>query len=241
MTLDKPVLIDGSATAYILLSGGQDSFVCVDWALRRFKKVYAISINYGQRHDKELKYAQKIAGYYSIPHEIYSIGDFFNSLDESSLINKRGDHHKRHALAKHLPSSFLPNRNGLFLTLASNQAFKKGEKHIHLVTGTCQTDFSGYPDCRDAYIKAKSVELSLGLDRPVSIHTPLMWKTKAETFEMAFKAGCMEVLLDLTLTCYEGVEDKNPWGRGCGKCPACELRKKGYEEFAVTHSDKITT
>lgn len=220
-----------SVNAYILLSGGQDSFVCTAWSLKNFKKVEAISINYGQRHGKELKYAKKIASYYSIPHFTYSLNGFFSLLGESSLINKTGDHYQKHALAQHLPSSFVPNRNGLFLTLASNHAFRKGEKLIHLVTGTCQTDFSGYPDCRDAYIKAKSVELSLGLDSPVSIHTPLMWKNKAETFQMAFKERHLDALLDITLTCYEGVEKKNNWGRGCGECPACHLRKEGYEQF----------
>lgn len=218
-------------TAYVLLSGGQDSFVCTAWALKHFKQVEAISIDYGQRHGNELNYAKKIANYYSIHHIIYFLGDFFNALSESSLIDKHRSHHQKHALARHLPSSFVPNRNGLFFTLASNHAFKKGEKHIHLVTGTCQTDFSGYPDCRDAYIKAKSVELSLGLDKPVSIHTPLMWKNKAETFEMAFKEGHLKMLLDITLTCYEGIEKKNTWGRGCGQCPACQLREKGYKKF----------
>ena len=224
-------LTSQSDTAYILLSGGQDSFVCLAWALNHFEKIEAISIKYGQRHAKELVYAQKIANYYRVPHQLYTIKEFFSSLKESTLLNKKGDHHEAHALAENLPSSFVPNRNGLFLTLASNHAFKKGEKHIHLVTGTCETDFSGYPDCRDAYIKAKAVELSLGLDRPVSIHTPLMWKSKAETFAMAYQQGHLEKLLELTLTCYEGVEDKNTWGRGCSKCPACELRKKGYLEF----------
>ena len=222
-----------SNTAYILLSGGQDSFVCLAWALENFKKVEAISIDYGQKHIKELEYAQKIANHYRVPHQLYSMKEIFKFLDESTLLNSKSEHHHSHlhALAKNLPSSFVPNRNGLFLSLASNHAFKKREKQIHLVTGVCETDFSGYPDCRDVYIKAKSVELSLGLDRPVSIHTPLMWKSKAETFAMAFAKGHLKKLLELTLTCYQGVEDINSWGRGCSKCPACLIRKKGYLEF----------
>ena len=234
----NPVLSYKTDTAYILLSGGQDSFVCLAWALKQFAQVEALSIEYGQRHSQELEYAKKIADYYAVPHHLYSLGQLFSPLSQSTLLQAQGDHHKKHALAKHLPSSFVPNRNGLFLTLASNHAFNRGEQHIHLVTGTCQTDFSGYPDCRDAYIKAKAVELSLGLDRPVSIHTPLMWKSKAETFALASQEGRLEKMLDLTLSCYEGVEDPHPWGRGCAHCPACELRKKGYEEFQKQRQDK---
>jgi 7-cyano-7-deazaguanine synthase len=170
--------------AYVLLSGGQDSFVCLVWAIENFNRVEAVSVNYGQRHSRELHYAANVANHFGIKHTVYDIGDFFKQMTVSTLINT-GDHNKTHELASHLPASFVPNRNGIFLTVISNHAFKNGEKHINLVTGTCETDFSGYPDCRDNYIKAKQIELALGLDVPVSIHTPLMWKNKAETFEMA--------------------------------------------------------
>ena len=221
------------AKAYVLLSGGQDSFVCLVWALENFKSVEAVSINYGQRHSRELYYAAGVAKHFDVKHTVYDIGDFFKQMTVSTLINT-GDHNKSHELANHLPASFVPNRNGIFLTVISNHAFKNGEKHINLVTGTCETDFSGYPDCRDNYIKAKQIELALGLDLPVSIHTPLMWKNKAETFEMAYNAGKLKELVELTLTCYNGVEKMNEWGMGCGDCPACKLREKGYLEFQTS-------
>jgi 7-cyano-7-deazaguanine synthase len=217
-------------TAYLLLSGGQDSFVCLLWAMENFTKVEAVSIQYGQRHKREIEYAAKIAAHFEIKHTVYDIGTFISSITESTLLNN-GDHNTSHTLADNLPASFVPNRNGIFLTIISNHAFRKGEKHIHLVTGTCETDFSGYPDCRDNYIKAKALELSLGLDRPVTIFTPLMWKTKAETFKMAADRNKLKELVELTLTCYNGAETLNEWGRGCGDCPACKLRRNGYDTF----------
>ncbi len=216
--------------AYILLSGGQDSFVCLLWALDRFNKVDAITIDYGQSHSKEIEYARKISQHFNISHTLYNIGDFLKNLSTSSLLNT-SDHNTHHKQSDNLPASFVPNRNGLFLTIISSHAFNQNEKRIELITGTCETDFSGYPDCRDTYIKSKEVELSLGLDLPVTIHTPLMWKTKAQTFAMAEKAGKLKELIELTLTCYNGVEVLNEWGRGCGHCPSCLLRKKGFEEF----------
>jgi 7-cyano-7-deazaguanine synthase len=216
--------------AYVLLSGGQDSFVCLIWALQNFEEVEAVSIHYGQRHNRELHYAQETAAHFKVKHTLYNIGDFIKSIATSTLLND-GDHNSAHDGASNLPASFVPNRNGLFLTIISNHAFRNNQSHIHLVTGVCETDFSGYPDCRDNYIKAKALELSLGLDRPVTIHTPLMWKNKAQTFAMAHNAGKLKELITMTLTCYNGDEDLNEWGRGCGLCPACRLRKKGFEEF----------
>ncbi len=216
--------------AYLLLSGGQDSFVCLSWALQRFGEIEAVSIAYNQRHVKELEYASKIATYYGIKHTIYSIGDFLSAISDSSLLNS-GSHNAFHQQAKNLPASFVPNRNGLFLTIISNHAFRNKEKHIHIVTGVCETDYSGYPDCREGYIKAKETELSLGLDCTVCIHTPLMWKTKAQTFDMAAEACKLKELIEMTLSCYNGVETLHAWGRGCGECPACKLRAKGFQEY----------
>lgn len=215
---------------YLLLSGGQDSFVCLTWALQHFPEIEAVSIAYNQRHVKELEYASKIAKFFKIKHTIYNIGDFLSTISDSSLLNN-GNHNTVHQQADNLPASFVPNRNGLFLTIISNHAFRNNEKHIQIITGVCETDYSGYPDCRNEYIKAKATELSLGLDCEVTIHTPLMWKNKAQTFEMAAKAGKLKELIELTLTCYNGVETMNEWGRGCGNCPACKLRKKGFEEY----------
>jgi 7-cyano-7-deazaguanine synthase len=221
--------------AHVLLSGGQDSFVCLIWSLEQFKKVEAVSINYGQRHKKELEYAANIARIFGVKHTIYDIGSFFQIMTVSSLLGQ-GDHNKSHDLAGNLPASFVPNRNGIFLTVVSNHAYKNGETNINIVTGTCETDYSGYPDCRDNYIKAKQLELSLGLDRPVSIFTPLMWKNKAQIFKMASDAGNLTELIELTLTCYDGVETLNEWGRGCGTCPACKIRANGFEEFKASEN-----
>lgn len=223
-------MLETRGKAYILLSGGQDSFVCLIWALQNFDAVEAVSVNYEQRHSKELEYASAIAKHFNVQHTVYHIGDFLKSLTSSTLLND-GDHNTAHSLAGDLPASFVPNRNGIFLTIISNHAFRKGEKRINLVIGACETDYSGYPDCRNNYMQAKALELSLGLDRPVSIYTPLMWKTKAETFHMANDAGKLSEIVELTLTCYNGTETLNEWGRGCGECPACKLRRKGFEEF----------
>ena len=219
--------------AYVLLSGGQDSFVCLLWALEKFDKVEAVSIHYGQRHKAELHYAGLIAGHFGIRHTVYDIDRFITSMAESSLL-RNGNHNESHPQASNLPASFVPNRNGIFLTVISNHAFRNNEKKINLVIGTCETDFSGYPDCRDAYIKAKALELSLGLDRPVDIYTPLMWKNKAQTFEMADNAGKLSELIGLTMTCYNADEKMNPWGRGCGECPACKLREKGFNDYIAS-------
>jgi 7-cyano-7-deazaguanine synthase len=219
-----------SEKAYVLLSGGQDSFVCLIWAMQNFKTVEAVSIDYGQRHSKELTYASKIAEHFGVKHTIYDIGDFFSKLTISSLLSNQ-DHNKSHKLAKSLPASFVPNRNGIFLTIISNHAFNQNEKKIHIVIGACETDYSGYPDCRSVYINAKQKELSLGLDCQVKIFTPLMKKDKSRIFEMAHKAGKIKEIIEMTLTCYNGEEKLNEWGRGCGECPACKLRKRGFEEY----------
>jgi 7-cyano-7-deazaguanine synthase len=216
--------------AYILLSGGQDSFVSLLWAMHNFRETEVVSLHYSQSHKKELKYASHIAKRFKLKHTIYDLGNFFNITTVSSLL-ANGDHNNLHQLAKYLPASFVPNRNGIFLTVAANHAYKNGEKHLNLVIGACETDFSGYPDCRNSYMQAKQLELSLGLDKPVTIHTPLMWKSKAQIFEMAEKYEKLKELIKLTLTCYNGDETLNEWGRGCKECPACMLRIKGYEEF----------
>jgi 7-cyano-7-deazaguanine synthase len=218
--------------AYVLLSGGQDSFVCLIWALQNYASVETVSINYGQRHSRELHYAVEISKHFGVKNTIYDIGEFFKLLTISTLLSD-GDHNLNHELANHLPASFVPNRNGIFLSVISNHAYRNADKHINIIIGVCETDYSGYPDCRDNYIKAKQIELAIGLDRPVSIITPLMWKNKAETFELANDAGKLKELIELTISCYNGVEALKEWGRGCGECPACMLRKNGYENFLL--------
>jgi 7-cyano-7-deazaguanine synthase len=216
--------------AYVLLSGGQDSFVCLLWSMEKFNITEAISIAYNQSHKIEIEYAKRIAHHFGIEHSIYDIGDFFSTISASSLLAS-GNHNVGHVNAPGLPASFIPNRNGIFLTIAASHAFRKNEKVINIVTGACETDYSGYPDCRLDYMKAKARELSLGTDCHVEILTPLMLLNKAQIFGLADKAGKLKELRELTMTCYDGVEKMNEWGRGCGECPACKLRRKGYEEY----------
>lgn len=217
--------------AYVLVSGGQDSFVSLLWALRNFERVEALSLHYGQRHDDEIVFAEALCKKYRTEHAVYDLGGFLKSLSSSALLNATSPIGEKHPDSPALPASFVPNRNGLFLTVAASHAFGKKERPIHLVIGACETDYSGYPDCRDAYLKAKAVELSLGLDASVSIHAPLMWKSKAETFAMAESYGELDALLWETLSCYNGSRRKNDYGLGCGECPACRLREKGWVEY----------
>jgi 7-cyano-7-deazaguanine synthase len=220
-------------TAIVLLSGGQDSFVCLLWARERFARLEAVSVSYGQRHALETFYATRLAHRYGVPHRVLDLGGLLRDLAPSALLEE-GELAGAHPVAGELPASFVPNRNGLFLTLAATHAFALGEPRLELVIGACETDYSGYPDCRDVYLKAKAVELSLGLGRPVTIHTPLMWKTKAETFAMAEAAGELDALITDTLTCYAGDETPHDWGRGCGACPACSLREKGWDAYRLS-------
>jgi len=209
--------------ALVLLSGGQDSTTCLYWAMNKFEHVMALSIDYGQRHHIELESAKKIAHIAKVNHEIFATS-IFTDIGDSALVGN-GDISASHKSSKDLPSSFVPGRNILFLTVAGALAYKKGITNI--VTGTCQTDFSGYHDCRDNTIKSLQVTLSLGLGKDIIIHTPLMWLTKKETVDLAISLpGCGEALA-YSHTCYEG--QRPP----CGKCPACKLREKGFKEAGV--------
>lgn len=216
--------------AIVLLSGGQDSTTCLYWALARFSDVRAVSIFYGQRHERELDAAEKIAHGAGVPHCVLAapvlshIGDSA-LVDPARAIAGSGGHADRE-MPQGLPTSFVPGRNLLFLTLATAIAVREGASDI--VTGVCQTDYSGYPDCRRDFID--SLEKTLGLAMPSSagpfhIHTPLMNLTKAETVKLAKQLGDKAwAALSQSVTCYEG---QHP---GCGKCPACELRAKGFAE-----------
>lgn len=219
------------ATAYLLMSGGQDSFVSLYWAREHFSRVEAVVLNYGQRHQKELDYAKDNAEKARLDYKVVDIRGLFQSISRSALLDKESDVSLQHSDAGSLPASFVPGRNGLFLSVAATYAFSREKSDIHLVTGVCQTDFSGYPDCRDNYIKAKQLELSLGLERQIIIHTPLMFRSKAETFAMAESYGVFNELIHDTLTCYEGCEDLHDFGRGCSDCPSCKIRKKAYFDY----------
>lgn len=211
----------------IVFSGGQDSTTCLGWALNRYKEVECISFFYGQKHSIELERSQDICKKLNIKQTIINL-DFLNNLVNSALTSN-GDVSKHHEDNNKLPASFVPNRNALFLTLS--HAYAQKIKANNIITGTCQTDYSGYPDCRREFIDKLENSLNIGSDVDLKIITPLMFLTKAETFELAEKEQCLDLVLNHSHTCYNGSDLKNEWGFGCGECPACQLRKKGYYEY----------
>ena len=205
--------------AVVVFSGGQDSTTCLFWALQQFDEVIAVTFDYGQRHSLELQCAASIANELGVEHHILDMG-LLNQLAPNALTRDdieitEGDG---------LPSTFVEGRNMLFLTFAGILAKVKGANHI--VTGVCETDFSGYPDCRDIFIKSLNVTLNLAMDYTFVVHTPLMWINKAQTWEMADQLGKLDYVREKTLTCYNGVI-----GDGCGTCPACKLRNQGLANY----------
>jgi len=209
----------------VLLSGGQDSTTCLYWAKKHFSEVFAIGFDYGQMHVKELEQAQKIALDAQINYKIFDIKGL---LAKSSLTEKT-DHNKKSHINKDLPASFTSGRNILFLSIAGSYASDMGINDI--ITGVCQTDYSGYPDCRRTSIDAMQNVLSLAYGNgDFRIHTPLMYLTKAETWKMAKDLNCLDVIIKDTLTDYNGDETQNEWGMGTNNNPATELRIKGYFE-----------
>lgn len=209
--------------ALVVLSGGQDSTTCLFWAKREFDEVVALSFNYGQRHALEVELARKIAEGAGVPHatlDCHLIGQLgHNSLTDTAMEVEKGV-----AEDGRPPSTFVPGRNLFFLSMAAVYARERGIRH--LVTGVSQTDFSGYPDCRDAFIRSLNVTLNLALDAQMVIHTPLMWLDKCETWALADELGVLDLVRHETLTCYNGVP-----GDGCGECPACILRRRGLEAY----------
>lgn len=209
----------------VLLSGGQDSTTCLYWAKDKFSEVSAIGFDYGQSHKIELEQAKKIAQDAQVP---FSIIDVKGLITGSSLVNNQ-DHNSQSPLNSDLPASFAPARNLLFLTLAGSLAVQEGI--TDLVTGVCQTDYSGYPDCRRNTIDALQLTLSLGLGvGDIRIHTPLMYLTKAETFKLAKDLNCLEIIINDTMTDYNGDQTINEWGKGLLNNPASTLRANGYME-----------
>ena len=209
----------------VLLSGGQDSATCLALATRSYDKVYSVSFDYGQRHSRELICSKKLAWMAGVVEHFVIPVSSLKTLGDSALIGFSEDISSEHKRNENLPASFVPGRNLIFLSLASAKAYQL-EIH-HLMIGTCQTDFSGYPDCRDASMKAVQVAAFLCLDYPIYIHTPLMWLDKKETVELAsFLPGCMDALA-YSHTCYEGAVPP------CGVCSACKLRAKGFEEVGI--------
>ena len=215
--------------ALVVFSGGQDSTTCLGWAKNRFEYVESITFDYGLKHRVEIAQAEKIANILGIKNTLLSL-DAFSQLNDSALIDSTQDigaHHRTHT---NLPASFVPNRNAIFFTLAHAFAQKQGINHI--IIGVNQTDYSGYPDCREPFVKALELALNLGSEANITFHYPLMHLTKAETFELSDKEGVLELVLNESHTCYNGNhEEKHAWGYGCGECPACILRKAGWETY----------
>lgn len=214
----------------ISFSGGQDSTTLAVWAKKRFKKVCLVGFDYAQKHSVELECAQKIASLLQLPYEIISL-DFLENITHSALFKNSNDlMGHSHAQNKDLPNSFVPNRNAIFITLLHSYAQKIGASNIAL--GVSQADFSGYPDCKEDFIKSIEYALNLGSNTAIKILTPLMFLNKAQEFQMAKDLGALDLVIKETHTCYQG-ERKilHAYGYGCDECPACQLRKKGYEEF----------
>ncbi len=214
--------------ALVVLSGGQDSITCLGWALKMFQSVEAISFDYGQKHKVELECACKVCIDLLVPQKVIKL-DFLPGLVTSALTGD-GEVGLPHAYKPGLPSSFVPNRNALFLTIAHAYAQEIGAEAI--VTGVCQTDYSGYPDCRDIFVQQLNLALNIGYQTNIQFLAPLMWADKADTFALADELGFLSIVLESSHTCYNGNHTTaHPWGYGCGQCPACDLRAKGYWEF----------
>lgn len=215
-------------SALVVFSGGQDSTTCLFWAKRLFKQIYALSFRYGQRHERETEIARDIAKQAGAHFEIMDLPFITplakNSLTDSSIVMDE----KQTSSAP--PNTFVPGRNLFFLSIAAVYARSHGIRHI--ITGVSQTDFSGYPDCRDAFIKSLNVSLNLAMDEQFVIHTPLMWLDKAQTWQLADQLGVFDLVRERTLTCYNGIQ-----GDGCGHCPACRLRKHGLDVFLQEKQD----
>jgi len=234
-------LSDRDARALVLFSGGQDSTTCLAWALDRFAHVETLGFDYGQRHRVELDLRPVVRERLGseFPHWRERLGDdhlidlaVLGAISDTSLTRDVAIAYQQNGL----PNTFVPGRNLLFLTFAATIAYRRGLSV--LVGGMCETDFSGYPDCRDNTMKAMQVALSLGLDQRLRIDTPLMWIDKAETWSLADALGgerLTRLIVEDTHTCYHGVRGElHDWGHGCGECPACALRKAGHARWRAS-------
>ncbi len=210
------------AGALVVFSGGQDSTTCLFWARERFENVRALSFFYGQKHRHELDMARAIAEEAKIPLDVQDVS-FISRIGRSSLTDTTMvmDQEKPQ---EGWPNTFVPGRNMFFLGVAAVCAREQGMRDI--VTGVSQTDFSGYPDCRDTFIRSMNVTLNLAMAEEFVIHTPLMWLDKAQTWELADRLGVFDLVRTRTVTCYNGIA-----GDGCGHCPSCILRRQGLERY----------
>ncbi|MGO9818163.1 MAG: 7-cyano-7-deazaguanine synthase QueC [Acidocella sp.] len=225
-------------SALVLFSGGQDSTTCLAWALDRFDHVETIGFDYGQRHRVELELRQNVreALRARFPAWAAKLGE--DHLVDLTVLGQISDTAltKDVAIAMQadgLPNTFVPGRNLVFMTFAAAIAYRRGAKH--LVTGVCETDYSGYPDCRDDTMKAMQLALNLGMQSRFVIHTPLMWIDKAQTWDLAERLGgadLVSLIREETISCYNGdTTHRHEWGMGCGTCPACQLRAQGWAAY----------
>ncbi len=232
-----------TSSALVMFSGGQDSTTCLAWALARFERVETVGFDYGQRHITELAARPRILARLrtEFPQWRDRLGqdhllplDLLKHIGGSALT----DDMKIEMGESGLPTSFVPGRNILFLTAAAALGYRRSI--ADLVGGMCETDFSGYPDCRNETVQATARALSLGLAREVTVHTPLMWIDKAATWRMAEALGgdkLIRLILDDTVTCYEGGGPRHDWGIGCGACPSCQLRASGYGKYRAASGE----
>jgi 7-cyano-7-deazaguanine synthase len=225
-------------TALVLFSAGQDSSTCLAWALQKFDSVETVGFDYGQRHKVELECREVVRNRMC---ELFPDWRVKLGSDHTINLGALGEVSET-ALTREaeikldedgLPTTFVPGRNLIFLTFAAAIAFRRG--HRHLIAGMCETDFSGYPDCRDDTLKAMQVALNLGMNSRFILHTPLMWLDKGQTWALAHSIGgndLVNLILEETHTCYLGNrQNRHEWGYGCGECFACQLRKRGYEAY----------
>ena len=225
-------------TALVLFSGGQDSTTCLALALSKYERVETVAFDYRQRHSVELEARLNVLAQIKLqfPHWAHKLGEdhlldlaVLGQVSETSLTRDMVFQMEEGGL----PNTFVPGRNLLFLTLAAALAYRRGLEVI--VTGVCETDYSGYPDCRDDSMKAMQLALSLGMDKRFLIETPLMWIDKADTWRLAQQLGgqpLVDLIVEHTHTCYLGDRThRQAWGYGCGQCPACDLRAKGFVRF----------
>jgi 7-cyano-7-deazaguanine synthase len=219
--------MQGRSRALVIFSGGQDSTTCLYWAKQQFAEVQALTFAYGQRHEVEIECARDIALAASVPHHIADFSGF-SALSDNALTNN-----SIAVTAKSdgsLPNTFVPGRNLMFLTAAA--AYAQQQEIRNLVIGAGQVDYSGYPDCREEFMLSAERSLQLALDTTISLHRPLMFLDKAAIWQLGEELGCLEIIRTKTHTCYLGERsDLHPWGYGCGQCPACRLRKAGFETY----------
>src|SRR5262245_5926096 len=234
---------EASGAALVLFAGGQESTVCLGAALDRYERVETVGFDYGQRHNVELACRQRVRdeiarrfprwGARLGPDHVIDVSSF-GAISDTALTRDA----EITMLASGLPSTFVPGRNLLFFVYAAALGYRRG-LHV-LVGGMCQTDYSGYPDCRDATLRALEQAIRLGTEISFTIETPLMWQTKAETWALAQELGgndLVELILEETHTCYKGERGiRHDWGYGCGQCPACELRANGFAEWQASRA-----